>query len=185
MGAGCVAYRNQWLETLLDMQRERGHAGRTYLRASLCGLVMFACGVYMNYSLSDGKFTSASYMMLAIMVGSSGYVGTSLNLAMLDFFSRFFGNTSRLSKLLSTAAYTVYLIHPFVWSLVLWSYVKILETMGFTLLFEMVGDTPTNQAPLSAVVLAEGWLYTVLLSLIVLWPLAWCIAKLPGLRKVL
>jgi len=178
---GCVAYRNEWLEALLEKREQKGYVWRTYLRAALSGVSMFIVGAYEYYSSQ-----SSTAVLVAVLVSISvGVIDASLNFAMLDFFGHYFGKTSNLSKFLSSAAYAVYLIHPLVWSLVAWSFAKMLEASGFVLQFEMVGDMPTNRTPLPVYVIAVGWVYTVVLSQLLLWPLAWCIAKLPGLNKVL
>ena len=108
-----------------------------------------------------------------------------MSLAWIQFSFAYLDFSNRATRFLSQSAYTVYIIHPLVVVSVTRSYQAILEAVSDTKLY-FCHDTSVSKTHFeSDWFIWLGWVYTVLVSLLVLWPLAWCIRRLPGLRSIL
>lgn len=177
---GSVAERSRWLDELLDLK-----IGETWLLRILT--MVLAVVQWLSNCLSSQGSTVVDYR--AAMTALQGMFCVSMSLVLLDLFHRYLNNGSILASCLSDAAYTVYLIHPWVVVPISWS---------FTLLVRGFSSQPSvtfwdrELFKVVDVIQCSGewmiWLgaaYTSVLSLLIVWPLAWFIKQLPLVRDVL
>jgi hypothetical protein len=118
-----------------------------------------------------------------------GPVAVAISLAALDIFQQHANFTGKRVRWLAAQAYAVYLIHPWVAVPVSWAFFQVSSAILGT-------DAPrfypidNATAPLSCTQVGEGslwlgWTCSTALSLLVVWPLASLLRKLPGAREVL
>jgi len=87
----------------------------------------------------------------------------------------------------------VYIIHPIVITLVVWSYVMILDACGANVMKDMSFPDGFYGKMVRFVIESDsgegllwlGWFYTLVVSNLILWPLACGLKQLPLLRDVL
>jgi glucan biosynthesis protein C len=171
--AGIVAQRNGWLEA-------------NYLSTNI-GLTgsMLTIMVVIESATMAYLFSKASEIPLcglfALMV--AGIYCIDMSLAVLRFFQTYLDYRTTWTKFFSDAAYTVYLIHPCIVVLVSSLWIHIYESLGFKLEWkELSSYTPIEGG---GITLSLSWLCSNLLTHAIVWPLAWYIRKLPGLRQIL
>jgi len=184
--AGILAKRNKWLEEFEQWSMTK----IWFLRIlSLCGIGMcFLSNIlqWLHYQKLPGLQAGIVY----------GIWKVAVSLTLIDLFRRRFNEGGALTKFASDAAYTVYLIHPYIVTLAVWSYPVILKACGLTV--EKAWTEPplngithegVNMAFLvesqSEVVLWLGFFYIVIAANLVLWPLAWLLRQLPVLKDVI
>jgi len=184
--AGILAKRNNWLEEFEQWSMTK----IWFLRIlSLCGIGMcFLSNIlqWLHYQKLPGLQAGIVY----------GIWKVAVSLTLIDLFRRRFNEGGALTKFASDAAYTVYLIHPYIVTLAVWSYPVILKACGLTV--EKAWTEPplngithegVNMAFLvesqSEVVLWLGFFYIVIAANLVLWPLAWLLRQLPVLKDVI
>jgi len=127
-----------------------------------------------------------------------GVFSVAVSLTLLDSFRRVFTGASSIVRFMSDAAYTVYLIHPWVLALAVWAYAHALHAYGFaigrtcSLIHPGMQEAGQAEVPLAYLVEADGegllwlgWAFALSVTMLVVWPLAYGIAKLPGLRQIL
>jgi len=114
----------------------------------------------------------------------------------LDFFRQNFQTIGRFMRFLADASYAVYLIHPYVITLVAWAFVEIVKASGVDVIkadLVQVGLAKSSYAPVYAFVMqdeGEGLLWAcfafcLVLTVVAVWPLAEGLRRLPGFREVL
>jgi len=117
-----------------------------------------------------------------------------MSFVMMDFFRRHLNFQGRTQKFFSDAAYTVYIIHPFVVTLIVWSYVVIVDACGANAMRDMGStDGLGVDVPVWFVIESDagegllwlGWFYTWVMSNLIVWPLSYGLKQLPVLRDVL
>jgi peptidoglycan/LPS O-acetylase OafA/YrhL len=97
-------------------------------------------------------------------------------------FERFNYKTP-LTAMLARAAYAVYIIHPPVVCLMTYSWVGILASGAIHCDFP--ADGLTSPTPMPTGLIVAGWVYTVALSQLIVWPLAHYFRQLPVVRDYL
>jgi len=196
--AGCIAKESGWLDAISSLtSREYWLARGTSLIAlaiwSTYIIVMMPDQAYVDCDAAtqqDGKFAPhvPSHLLSYITLGAvSGVLSTTFSVSVLHFFAVHFNSQGRLGKIMSEAQYGVYVLQTLIIPLVMWSYVLILEAAGHRLDFSYCAGF---QAPVSSTVIGQelivgGWLYTIALVNLILWPLAHFFRQLPGVRGVL
>eukprot|EP00928_Gymnodinium_smaydae_P074850 TRINITY_DN5786_c0_g1_i1.p1 TRINITY_DN5786_c0_g1~~TRINITY_DN5786_c0_g1_i1.p1 ORF type:complete len:527 (+),score=82.87 TRINITY_DN5786_c0_g1_i1:38-1582(+) len=111
-----------------------------------------------------------------------GLMTVSVSMVVLRWFSIHANFKNSMSIFLSEAAYGVYILHPCVWPVVSWTYVLILRAKGYHV---VVDSRLVSTSDIGTVALMLGFAYTFVISNAILWPLAYFVRKLPGLRHVL
>ena len=202
--AGIVARNNQWLtENLPQLKASTVVSAR--ILTVICFLIWLSLFTYFyiidfgNGLLpkkgasecaddNDNDMDMNVYIFALIMCGIAIFAGfycTTVSLTLMHFAQTYWNFSNGVCKFLSSAAYAVYIIHPYVICTVTWSFVKLLEYFeGITLVFckdDVMSMTHFGHNYLVWV----AWIYVVSLTLIIVWPLAWCIKQLPGLNRML
>merc|ERR1712046_206447 len=114
-----------------------------------------------------------------------------MSFALLEFFQANFTGTNRLMKWASSSAYAVYLIHPAFVVFGAAAYIETLKLLGtdVSLLPDSRGSPGAKVWVIHSDNVAYMWFgfgFTALtVCLLLLWPLALCLTKLPGLRNIL
>jgi len=183
-GAGIVAKRGKWLEGLESVP---------LLQKQFCGVfaTMLALSL-LYYQTATTYWGSPSYDRVTAAL-FKGVMPMAIILAELFVFQRFLNFSGKLSKFLADAAYTVYLIHPLVVIPMCFAFCKMMEASGVGVYGATTPSMYGVVPPFTFVIATEnqeavawgGWLFTTALAELVVWPLAWCIAKAPLLRRVL
>lgn len=128
-----------------------------------------------------------------VLIGIEGMV---YSFVLLELFSTFLNrDLGCLMKHLSEAAYTAYIIHPVVLSLVMWSWTCIMRICVEHTITTQMTAIPAFQGYAGAgfvfvssdyqQLLWLGWLYTSVLTTLIVWPLAYGIRQLPYFDHVL
>jgi len=184
--AGIFAKRNKWLEEFEQWSMTK----IWFLRIlSLWGIVM----CFLSNILKGLNDQTIPKLQDGIVYG---IWKVAVSLTLIDLFRRRFNEGGALTRFASDAAYTVYLIHPYIITLALGSYPMILKSCG-VVVEKAWTDPPLNGLTHSGVNMAFlvesqgegllwlGFLYTVIVSNILLWPLAWLLRQMPVLRDVI
>lgn len=184
---GIVAKRNGWMEQFEQMPMSTVR----FLRVC-AGLLVFMIWISVALAFQE---PDADGRQLQVLAGVSSVV---VSLTLVDTFRRYFTGGCSVLRFMSQASYTVYLIHFWFVTLALWSYALILRACGVAtsevVSAEHAGmaEAGQTQAPLAFLVESEGegllwlgWLYVWTTTMLVVWPVAYGIAKLPGLRQIL
>ena len=143
------------------------------------------------YSLDGALLRSSSTRSQAESAVIIALVSLFLSLGMVFIcYSAIVWSFERLNyktpflDMLSGASYAVYIIHPYVVCLATYSWVGILASMGIDC--EFPEDSGNSSAtPFSTGLVFAGWLYCVVLSQLIVWPLAHFIRQLPVIRNYL
>ena len=199
--AGVVAKYNDWLAGGLS-RMSMCNVVCIRLLAVLCVLGWFAVfsalyvadfGVFMpkkDASDRDCDDDDAEWSDYALAAYGASFVLAGvcccvMSVALVQFAHAHCNFRTRLSRKLSQAAYTVYIVHPLVVVPVTWSYKALLEEVGGESLY-FCPDTSVSKTRLTHDGLVWlGFAYTSILSLLILWPSAHFIRKLPGLNQIL
>jgi hypothetical protein len=110
-----------------------------------------------------------------------GLFAVSFTVTILQFSRDHLNVSNRFTSFLSSAAYTVYLIHPLVITPLAWAYVGLLRTK---IVFPTDSSTSASRFDSDAHVWF-GFCAVGSLSLCLLWPIAHVIRSLPGLNQIL
>jgi len=188
--SGTIAKRNKWLEQMEQIPTRTMWFLRSlavFIGLAHCGLKVLEFHYPTNTQRYNGEMTE---------IFLNGLFCVTISIVALDFFRRNFNREGRILKFLAGASYTAYLIHPWVITVVAWSFVKLVAIFGLDTVPVQPASlkfVETSYDPMYGFVLesdGEGllWLcsfYTYVLSTLIVWPLAAALRKLPGLRSVL
>lgn len=174
--AGTFAKKHGWLEKSLKEQ---------------IGLpiIFFRCMVVveaalMIYFFDQGQGNELYYTPVVILI--AGVYCIDMSLVVLEFFQSHLDFQNRYTKILSEAAYTVYIIHPIfvIGTSSLW--IKVYESLTGQEI-EWVAPLFYSSTPLDGggLTLAISWLVSNILVHVLVWPSSWYLRKLPGLRQIL
>merc|ERR1712232_390556 len=194
---GCLAKKNKWLKTFEEAMRERRTLGTLRVTAFVV-ISLWAVGAslidigpfhlvawYPDFINREEKMPSPSQWLLGCTF--FGLMTTTISMNLIQLFSVYGNFSNKTSQFFSEAAYGVYILHAAVWPVVSYTYVLLLRAISDELVFfSKARDgqiVSCNDIGTWRVVL--GFLYTFFLSNLILWPLAFYLRKLPGLRNVL
>jgi len=198
--AGCIAKENGWLDAISNL------AAKEYWLVRGTSLVAFTAAVsYLLVArpnlgwvdcadpnaeahLAGSKFAPhlPSNLLEEILLGAvGGVLSTTLSVSVLHFFALHFNSQGWLAKLMSEAQYGVYVLQTFIIPFVMWTFIMILEAAGHKLEFVYCSGAPVSSTDISQGLIVGGWLYTITLVNLILWPLAHFFRKLPGVRDIL
>merc|ERR1712217_99395 len=108
-----------------------------------------------------------------------------MSLGMMQFAEKYWNYRSEWSKFFNVHAYAVYLIHPLVVCPVTFTWTFVLKAINGVEL-EFCKDSVTSLTHFGGNYLVYiGWFYTVVLSLLIVWTVAWCLRKIPGMNKII
>lgn len=196
--SGTIAKKNEWLKKLTQ-----DGSYRYIILTILCGLVTI--GFYITIYIydygqpfmpdkhehphnCDDDSSDLSGTTLVAYFGVVIWFGICcmfISLGWIQFGGLYLDFTNDITKFFSGAAYTVYIIHPLVVCPITYTWTLIVYKInGVKFLF--CDDSHASKIHFGANYLVwMGWLYTVVISLLILWPLAHYIRKLPVLNKIL
>mmetsp|Transcript_102251 Transcript_102251/g.181557 ORF Transcript_102251/g.181557 Transcript_102251/m.181557 type:complete len:484 (+) Transcript_102251:57-1508(+) len=183
--AGILAKRNNWLQALEQWSTTKI---RVLQGLSLGGVGVCFLGNILG-ALHEQRITGLQSGIVY------GIWKVAVSLTLLDLFRRRFNAGGSITTFLVDAHYTVYLIHPYIVTLAVCSYPVILKGCGLQV-EKVWTDPPLNKLTHGGVQMAFlveggegllwlGFLYTVSVTLIIVWPFAWLLRKMPLLNQVL
>jgi glucan biosynthesis protein C len=179
-GAGVFAFNNQWISKPIA---EQMYASVWVLRV---GALLEAVALLVLESVlsKGGVVVSLLFYLVA------GFFCLDVSLAILEVFQRHLNLQTPFSRFLADSAYTVYLIHPLVTTIVTSGYIWVYNSRFDHDVITFVGTVPVSSSHLEgpldgSVHLAIGWVAVNVVSHAILWPLAWGLRQLPGLRSIL
>ncbi len=174
--AGTFAKKYGWLEK--SMKEQIG-----------LPIIFFRCMVvveaaFMIYFFDKGQENELYYTPVVILI--AGVYCIDMSLLVLEFFQSHLDFQNRYTKILSEAAYTVYIIHPafVIGTSSLW--IKVYESLTEKEI-EWVAPLFYSSTPLDGggFTLAISWLVSNILVHALVWPISFFVRKLPGLRQIL
>jgi glucan biosynthesis protein C len=176
-GAGAAAMRNQWLSRPIEEQMD---TPVWYLRV---GILLEAVALLALESISSkGVVVNLLFYLVA------GFFCLDMSLAVLQLFQRHLNLRTPISRVLADSAYTVYLIHPLVIASVTSGFIWVYNSLYHDSI-TFVGSTASSshlEGPYDGSLhLAIGWVAVNLVCHAIVWPLAWGLRQLPGLRSIL
>jgi len=188
---GCVAKRGQWVESVDKLP---------HLNIAVCGILVILIAWFRFYTLwsawKQAAIPRTSDLDMDVLKG--GVFPIAVCICVVWGFQRFLNSTGRITKMFAEAAYAVYIIHPLIIFPCFYATVNIIKACQWATVFNMVKTPPTAfQLPVPAYFLAVpmgtseegvvwfGFVITALLSMVVVWPVAYLLRKLPLLRDVL
>ena len=120
-----------------------------------------------------------------IWYGFMGSMGITLAINSLQFCNEYLNWTNKITSWFARQSYTVYIIHPFILTPIAWSYVGIMVNNGANVpqFCEDSWRSKTNLG--SDHHLWVGFIYTSILTYIVIWPIAWLVRQIPPLNYLL
>lgn len=173
---GVVAKRNRWLSRPIEEQMD---TPVWYLRV----------GVLLEAVILLAIASTFSNGILFFLV--AGVLCLDMSVAVLQLFQRHINFQTPTSRFLADSAYTVYLVHPTVitgaTSVYIWVYNSLCDG---SITFKEGRATAVSESHLEGPYdggfhLFFGWLVVMVVSHAIVWPLAWGLRQLPGLREVL
>jgi hypothetical protein len=203
--AGIAAKRNGWLEELASFSNHSLWALRS-LTVLFAGLIIFFQPLREWLTSSNQDASAVHEAKFLIMLYSWALVqclfGVAVSVVEIDLFRRCLNcGGGKIHRFLTESMYGVYLIHyPFV-HFFAWTYTNVFleqdlgEEMTFSadpwcwLRFKCSKDgfilQPIISTPIPELQYWYGWVYTTVLTLVVVFPLAHFLRKLPFLRDIL
>jgi len=190
---GVVASDQKWFQQSEEQDEEEGNPPYLLLRsipslvtAHVAALLEGGLSVVCLYFLEQNLFLWGTLLWLA-----TGMFCVDMSLVVLNFFQR--SCSSRFGKFgtfLTRAAYTVYVIHPLVVTAVTASFVRAYNAAygEGTIQFEAgwtVSDSELRGPGHGSLHLFVGWLVVLVVSQLLVWPLAYSVRSLPGFNAVL
>ncbi len=165
-----------------------------YWMSCIVIILGFAFTYIMFHSSADGGLYSKEYVqnpdnrdyLFFLVVGMNTVLGPSamcMSYAILGFFREYANFTGALQSKLASAAYTVYLVHPYIVILFTYSWTKIMSSSGVKIEFSDETSLTTTSVVPNGYVLG-GWIYCMVMVQLV-WPVAYCLRSIPGFDKVL
>ena len=175
--AGMAANRYEWLKNPIHSSWWRRMT--VLVAAVLVALIGF---------LLSGRLGSLEIVPLFWLL--SGIYCTEMSTFILSFFQKVADQPpTQFGKFLSQAAYTVYLLHPLVYTAVLSAFVIAYNAIyGDVIQFD--NGTTASSSPLlgpanGSIALLAGWLTVNFVTHLLVWPLSYWIQKLPVLNQIL
>jgi len=188
--AGIIAKRNGWLEQVEALPRTTVWMLR--LIASALVLASFALKLLGHYKPENLRLYDKQMSNIFL----KGLFTVVITFVELDFFHQNFQTIGRFMRFLADASYAVFLIHPYVITLVAWAFVEIVKASGVDVIkadLVQAGLAKSSYAPVYAFVMqdkGEGLLWAcfafcLVLTVAAVWPLAEGLRRLPGFCEVL
>ena len=135
----------------------------------------------------NDRHSALVYPLYLGYVALVGPTGVALALAVLDVFATHANApASPRAHWLAAQAYAVYLLHPYVVLLIAWAYMQLVAAEPVTFA-QPASDSavPVSCTDVGQLRLWLGFACTSVLSVLVVWPLAAAMRRLPGFRRVL
>lgn len=179
---GILAARRGWLKP--------STLSWTTVRWSYFGMtVIVAVFVTISYMLTIGRMTMTSNGITFITGLFGGIFCLDFSLVCLHYFQCRYNKASRLGKMMGEAAYTVYLIHYIFTVIATVAFIKAYNSIYDEQVIYFVGST-FSSSPLrgpagGAIHLFSGFIVCTILVQAVVWPVAYGVKQIPGVKQVL
>ena len=194
--SGVVAKRNKWLDGVLPWTSTAVAGAMTVTAAALVAGKQALDSMCVEYALASappqgacpGKnattYASTFAPSVALQAVVFGSVVVVIPYAMVSLCQRRCNAPpGRCGNFFSTTAFAVYFLHPLVLNLVTWSWVAVANTANPGMVrFVNQSLISTSEMPLAWV--WGGFLYTACLVQLIVWPLAYAMKQLPGMRDI-
>mmetsp|Transcript_61675 Transcript_61675/g.169625 ORF Transcript_61675/g.169625 Transcript_61675/m.169625 type:complete len:252 (-) Transcript_61675:92-847(-) len=208
---GILAKRNNWLDTIHNMERKLVWAYRT--RATIVFFVFLGVFVYSGVTKTsldtgmkeygddyfddvvynnatqtdDDDISSNALVHVLFLLGVSIACGLwcmYFSVTLMQGFYEYMNTTGPWCKFMAEASYTVYIIHPWVITPVSYAWVRIMALEGQDMWWP-AGATYSGTTFLNSNVIILGWLFCVVISVPLVYFLAHYLRQLPHLRTIL
>ena len=196
--SGTIAKKNQWLKKLTQNGSYK-YIVLTILCA-ICSIILMSILYAADYNQEiipkkgeDPLNCDDDDIDMTIDLGLA-YVGTIIfygfccifiSLGWIQFGGLYLDFRNNITNFFSSSAYTVYIIHPLIVCPITWSWTQIMYQINGVKFLFCDGKNSSKTHFGHDYLIWIGWIYTVILSLFILWPLAHFIRQLPGLNKIL
>lgn len=179
---GIIAARRGWLRpSALD--------NRTVLWSYFGMTATVAVYVSVWYMMVVGRIAMTSTGMTFLWGFLGGIFCLDFSLVCLHFFHRWCNRTCRIGKMMGEAAYTVYLIHYIFTVVATAAFIKVYNSIYDEEVIVFVGSTISwsqLRGPADgAIQLFGGFVVCTIIVQTVVWPLAYGIKQIPGVKQVL
>jgi peptidoglycan/LPS O-acetylase OafA/YrhL len=191
-GVGVAAKRNGWFSRSIKEQLDMPVRGLRLMvvleAAALVALLPFVVPDKDDDDEEDEFDPNAIPLGLLFFLVAGVYC-IDMSLAVLQFFQAYAAGQTKMSRYLTEAAYTVYLIHPLV---------VVAATSAFVVVYNILyddaikfkEDSTLSESELGgpgdgSLHLFVGWIIVFVISHGITWPLSWWIRRLPGFKQVL
>jgi len=176
---GAIAKRNTWLEDLC----ERPPSARWLVRIIAAMLLVEQ---YLKELLMILVPSENSKEVIDPREGATrGVKAIVYCFVLLEVFQLYMNRSlGRLAEWCSQAAYTVYIIHPWVVILVQLSWLSILRALDVNVTVWSPGEFFIESSRYQALTWL-GFVYTSVVTTVIIWPLSYGLSKLPGFNQVL
>ena len=184
--AGVAGGRNNWLTNIEEMKPWVFWSLRVFVAG--IWLISFLEILAFTFSISSIKINPELNELKIPMYA------VAMTLVMMQLFYKYFNSyfNSKILMSMGTAAYTVYIIHPWVLNVVMLMYVEILKAAKvpifwmekYTMVF-LTEDDSGQPDLLPDGYLWGGWIFVFVLTQLFVWPLAHYFRKLPIMNKML
>jgi hypothetical protein len=188
--AGIAGGRNDWLRSVENMA--------TWLVWSLRTIVVGFWVLYFFLVAQSSIPISSVHIDGSLQQISIPVYAIAITLAEMQLFYQYFNSSpqSKFMKSAGLAAYTVYVIHPWVLDTFVVAWIEILKAANHTIAFDpsSIGGNPIVQTlkpdgepgwVFNPALIWPSWLFIFVLTQVVVWPLAHYFRKLPVLNKML
>merc|ERR1712048_1460945 len=191
--AGIIAGRNDWMKSVEEMETWIVWMLRTIV-VGFWILIFCTVGGWLSFIPNFNVFMTANSLI------PPAYA-VPMTLALIQFFHQYFNGTppSKIAKNAGAAAYTVYIIHPLIYNVWIIAFIAILKAAGvsiwwsqqqtngdpFTIYYLTIDPATGEPTMLPDGYIWAGWLWTLILSQLTMWPLALYMRQLPVLNKIL
>eukprot|EP01083_Nonionella_stella_P068276 181184_1 len=200
--AGVIAKRNKWLTALTQLPSSSVLMIR--MMAVLCVFVWIGCWTAL-YVLDtgflipkkgesetdcdpnddNGSVTINNVYLMVFGFVFGGICCTTFSIVLLNFAASRVNFANTFITFLSTNAYTVYLIHPLVLVPATWTFTQLLKLFNGTEIIFCEDSTASKTHFGGDYLVWVGFFYTICVTMLIVWPLAWCIRRIPGLDKII
>jgi len=196
---GCVARKNKWLEAFEEAMREP--LKLWFVRVTTFVLLCIFAAVVTLSDMgpfhiveADGrKLDESSSLKTSFLENFGRFIPlfwglctVTISMNLIQLFAVYGNFSNKTSQFFSEAAYGVYILHAAVWPVVSYTYVLLLRAGDVSVSFSQATDGMiVSSDDIGTWLVVLGFLYTFFISNLILWPMAFFLRKLPGLRNVL
>jgi len=114
----------------------------------------------------------------------SGIGTIFISLGLIQLCAQYLNFTNKYWSFFASTAYPVYWIHPLVLIPISYTFVPILQSIGGPELIFCDNETSSATNFGSNARVWFGWFYVNIITQLIVWPLGYCIKKLPGFNKI-
>jgi len=203
--AGIAAKRNGWLDGLANLSSRSLWALRSLVLLFAALIVFPRWQELLEPSMNQGSSVAHKTRFLLILYSWSlvqCFFGVSVSVVVIDLFRRCFNHGGGfIHRFFTESMYGAFLFHYPLAHFFVWTYIHLVleQHLGKELIFHanpwcflhlkcdkgLNTATITSTTPIEEGYLWLGWAYTTVLTVLVVFPISYCLGKLPVLREIL